>query len=386
MAKIAKEKKDEKSLSSEDVAAQLLSGHKEDHLNFEEEIFYKVSSGSFLFDKFLGGGFGPGLHRFGGEAPETGKTSASLEALRNHLNSPDYDGRGVYFKAEGRLSPEMIKRSGVTFVWKADEWITGTCLVIETNIFEFVLNCTSTLIRNNPSKVRYFFILDSMDTVGLRADIAKELEGDAKVAGVPKLFKQYCQKMANALAKLGHIFIITAQKSATISINPYGPSDKKLMEASGGNAISHQANLILEYQGRLKDDLILEHPEAKPDLFKNKIIGHRCRVKIRKSTNEKSGLTAYYYIRYGQEGGKSVWVEREMAEILIGSGLLNKGGAWFSFDEDFHKDITEKGMEVPVKLQGMDNVYALFENTPQLVEYVKDKFKNLTFDQIASLG
>lgn len=36
-----------------------LKANKEDHYNFEEEIDYKVSSGSLQLDLQLGGGFGP---------------------------------------------------------------------------------------------------------------------------------------------------------------------------------------------------------------------------------------------------------------------------------------------------------------------------------------
>ena len=61
-----------------------LNDHKNDHYNFEEEIDYKVSSGSLQFDLQLGGGFGPGLHRFVG-MNEGGKTSESLEVMRNFL-------------------------------------------------------------------------------------------------------------------------------------------------------------------------------------------------------------------------------------------------------------------------------------------------------------
>ena len=380
------EKTEETKITPESIAASMLKANESDHLNFEEEVYYKVSTGSFLFDKFLGGGIPTGLHRFGGEGAEVGKTSCALQCMKNHLESPEYDGRGVYFKAEGRLSPEMKERTGINFVWDANKWERGTCLVIESNVFEFILNFVSQLIKNNPLNVRYFMVLDSMDTVGLRKDLEKEVEGDAKVAGVPKLFKQYCQKMANALGKLGHIFIITAQKSATININPYAPDEKRQMEASGGNSLAHQSSIVAYFLSRIKDDLILENPDAKPDIFKNKIVGHRCRLTLKKTVNEKTGLTVFYYVKYGRSGGKSVWIEREIAEILIGTGLIGKKGAWFNFQDDFLKELNEKGFDIPESIQGMEKVYKIFEDRPELVEYVKEKFKNLTFEEIIELS
>ena len=61
-----------------------LKENKDHHYNFEEEVTYKVSSGSLKFDYELNGGFGPGLHRFTG-INEGGKTSEALEVMKNFL-------------------------------------------------------------------------------------------------------------------------------------------------------------------------------------------------------------------------------------------------------------------------------------------------------------
>ena len=78
-----------------------LKENKEHHYNYEEEIDYKISSGSLTVDFELGGGFGPGLHRFTG-INEGGKTSEALEVMRNFIAEPH--SRGLYITAEGRLS------------------------------------------------------------------------------------------------------------------------------------------------------------------------------------------------------------------------------------------------------------------------------------------
>ena len=77
MSKATKETQDDQKLMG-----SFLKANKEDHYNFEDEINYKVSSGSLQFDLQLGGGFGPGLHRFVG-MNEGGKTSESLEVMKN---------------------------------------------------------------------------------------------------------------------------------------------------------------------------------------------------------------------------------------------------------------------------------------------------------------
>ena len=75
-----------------------LKENKEHHYNYEEEVDYKVSSGSLNVDFELGGGLGPGLHRFTG-MNEGGKTSEALEVLKNFINRPS--SRGIYIKAQG---------------------------------------------------------------------------------------------------------------------------------------------------------------------------------------------------------------------------------------------------------------------------------------------
>ena len=82
----------------------------------------------------LGGGLGPGLHRFIG-INEGGKTSESLEVMKNFLKMPN--ARGFLVKAEGRLPKEMKSRSGVEFVSNEDEWKDGNCFVFESNIFMY---------------------------------------------------------------------------------------------------------------------------------------------------------------------------------------------------------------------------------------------------------
>ena len=53
-------------ISTKDALKSFLKQNQEHHYNFEEEIDYKVSSGSLKVDFELNGGFGPGLHRFTG--------------------------------------------------------------------------------------------------------------------------------------------------------------------------------------------------------------------------------------------------------------------------------------------------------------------------------
>ena len=78
-------------------------------ITFEEEVTYKVSSGSMKVDFELGGGFGPGLHRFVG-MNEGGKTSESLRGDEELLKTgtqfsrvPNLSGRQTVSRNEKKI-------------------------------------------------------------------------------------------------------------------------------------------------------------------------------------------------------------------------------------------------------------------------------------------
>ena len=122
--------------SSINQLGDLLNQYSDDHYNFKEDVYYKVSTGSLILDIRTGGGIMPGLHRFCG-INEGGKTSEALEVVKNMLTKVE-NSKAVYVKSEGRLDPEMEKRTGVKFVKNAEEWKTGTCFVLECNVYETV--------------------------------------------------------------------------------------------------------------------------------------------------------------------------------------------------------------------------------------------------------
>ena len=161
-------------LSPNDLIKSFLKSTEKDHYNYEESYDYQVSSGSLILDFELGGGLGPGLHRFTG-VNEGGKTSEALEVMKNFLQTVP-NSRGFYIKAEGRLTKQMRERSGVNFVFKEDEWAAGNCFVFECNIYETVVEALRLLVGKNADDTRYCFILDSVDGLISKADTLKTFE------------------------------------------------------------------------------------------------------------------------------------------------------------------------------------------------------------------
>lgn len=367
-----------KSTSSESSQSlsSFLKQNEEHHYNFEEEIDYKVSCGSLKVDFELSGGLGPGLHRFTG-MNEGGKSSEALEVMKNFLKMPN--SKGVYIKAEGRLSKEMRARCGVEFVHEEDAWEQGKCFVFDCNIYETVLDLMRVLVAKNPEATKYCFVLDSLDGLIMKDDLNKGFEDSHKVAGGALLGAKFMQKMSIALAKRGHMAIFISQVRADIKLDPYSKAPIRQTTATGGNALLHFANYILEFEPRFKKDLILENPTQPIDKQKNKILGHIAKMTVKKSPNEKTNYTLEYPIKYGRSGGNSIWVEKEVIDMLYLWGYINKKGAWISSEADFLEIISSNDLEFPEKIQGEPKLNALLEENPKLTEFLIDHFKDLIY-------
>ena len=335
-----------------------LQDNKEDHYNFDETPEYMVSSGSLLLDIEMSGGIRPSIIRASGVA-EGGKTSCALSFARNFQKTVD-NSMAVYIKSEGRLTADMIARSGVDT--SSNKWF-----VYKSNIFESVLQLMRDLITNNPTNCKYFFIIDSMDAMVPKKDIDRSFEDSDKVAGGSVLSSNFLKKMALGLASKGHICFMISQVRSKVSVNMYEKTDPKLTNASGGNALLHYSDWILEFQPRYGGDLI-PPKEKKPD-------GHWCKVIFRKSANEKTGIEVKYPIKYGRTGGRSVWIEYEIIDMLLQWDMADAKGAWIIVRESLIKELKEEGLEMEGKHQGLDNFRKYLEEKHKIRDYLFNKFK-----------
>lgn len=356
-------------ITSQAQIKNFLKRNEESHYNFEPTIDYKVSSGSLLFDYKLGGGLGTGLHRFVG-INEGGKTSCALQFMKNFLDQPTKR-KGFYIKAEGRLSKEMIDRSGVKFVFDADDWKEGTCFVFESNIYETVFDALRELVGKNDEKIQYFFLLDSVDGLIRKGDLDKTFEESQKVAGGAVIAADLMKRMSIALQKRGHICIFISQVRADIKLDPYSKAPVRQTTATGGNALLHFANWIIEFEARYKGDLILQDEKAAYDEQKNPLIGHVVKVTIKKSPNEKTNSIIKYPIRYGRKNGTSNWIEKEIFDFLLMWDFAEQKGAWINFDADFLNILKEAGfVDFPEKIQGTAKFEILINENEKLKKFL----------------
>jgi len=355
-------KKADSTISPLEQISAYLKEHQSEHLNFEKEVNYVVSSGSLLLDLAMSGGIRPSIIRASGVA-EGGKTSCALSFAKNFQSTVD-NSMAVYIKSEGRLSTEMVERSGINT--SEDKWFVYKC-----NIFESVLELIKELIHNNPTERKYFFIIDSMDALVPKNDMSKSFEESVKVAGGSVLSSNFLKTMALPLSSKGHVAFLVSQVRSKVSINPYDKGDPKLTNASGGNALLHYSDWILEFQPRWAKDMIRDKS------VKSKLAeGHWCRVIFRKSANERTGLEVEYPIRYGRTGGKSIWVEYEILHVLLAFNLVKATGAWLIFEESLVKELKGKKIEVPEKIQGEDAFRKMLEENVKLRDYLFKKLRD----------
>lgn len=370
----AKKKEEEDNTNhSQDQLMSLLKGSKTDHYNFEDSIIYKVPSSSLLLTSLMDGGLGPGCHRFLGGA-SNGKTSAALDFLLNFLkeSTEEEPRRGVYFKSEGRLSEDMKTRSGVTFVTSPKDWFPGTAIIIDSNVFEFVFDIIREQITKNPTKCRYFYILDSLDMMAKRIDLERPLADATSVAGGALLSSVFLKKVSIGLNKRGHIAIFISQVRESIKINPYEKTPPKVGNASGGHAMEHAADWVIEFLGRNASDIIRMGDEAK-----GKPIGHYAKAKIIKANNESYNQEVKYPICYKRTNGQSIWREKEVIDMLLAWTLVVRAGAWYKPEENFLQEVRDKGFDMADKYQGLENLSNYLNVNPSLIDYLFDKFMGI---------
>lgn len=369
MSKKAETEKNSPVVSPSEVLQSFLNAHPEDHFNGERngiDLEYKISSGSLKLDLELGGGLGCGVHRFIG-VREGGKTSAAMEFARNFQLYHKNRGFVVYYKAEGRLSPELILRSKIDT--NPDKW-----KVVSSNIYEFVIDSMRALVKANDAnekKYQYLFIIDSIDGLITRAEESKTAEEVAATASSARMLSTLFKKMSLHFSENGHMAIFISQERSNIVINPYAPRAQSQGNSSGGNAIQHYVNFALNFKQRNKEDLILDENEEK-------IIGHNCKVELLKTTNDNTNVL----IKYPIKRNSGIWREVETADVTLQWEFYKKEGKWFNLNEKDNsplvKELLEKfGARIIKSFNGSKQYYAFFADNPDITEFLYNKYRSI---------
>lgn len=345
-------------------------------INPENKI---ISTGSLILDSMIKIRSGQVI-RLVAKGPESGKTSEALVIAGNYMNTMP-KAKTLFIASEARCSKELRERSGMKFVLTPEEWEYGTVMVLWTNTFEAAANSIiDTIKAGYESGEHICIILDSLDGLILKDDLAKGVSSGTMVAGVPKLTKLLFRHIALLIAHYDALFLVTGQYAAEIKIDPYAPNIPRQASSSGGSSIGHQSDYVLEFQPRYNGDFILENENEKPDRIKNKVLGLYCKVIFKKSATDVTGETATYPIKKNVIG-PAIWVEKEVADLIVAFEMAKKpSGSWFTFAADIIEEAKQKEVEVPEKVQGMNGIYKLLEE-PKVYEFFAAKIKEMISDE-----
>lgn len=350
----------------------LLEKNESDHYNFVPDNPTRVSMESLFLDAEIV--LTEGIHRFTGSAGG-GKTSQAIVVIKNFL-ADDPKRKALWVKAEGRLSQNMMMRSGVKFVFQPEDWEYGTCFVLESNTFEFICELIDTSLKTfNEQGVKLGIVIDSVDGLKLKSDANNAL-GSERTMGPQLIMKRFLIRESYNITKFGAVCICISQVTATMQDKGDAP---KLTSGGGGNALLHWSNYILEFSPRWWGDNILQDgPNTKYHPEKNPIIGHLATITIKKSDRENENTKIQYPIKHGRENGNSIWIEHELITFLRKWGMIDTKGAWLSFTPALIKDAEEAlSTTLEPKHQGFNQLLTYLENNPKLTEYLTKRIRTV---------
>ena len=292
-----------------------------------------VSTGSLGLDIALGiGGLPRGrvIEIYGPES--SGKTTLALHAI---AEAQKMGGTAAFVDAEHALDPAYAKKLGVDI----DELI-----VSQPDTGEQALEITDTLVRSNAIDV---LVIDSVAALVPRAEIEGEM-GDSHVGLQARLMSQALRKLTGSISRSRCMVIFINQVRMKIGVM-YGNPET----TSGGNALKFYASVRLDIRrtGQIKD--------------RDEVVGNTTRVKVVKNKVAPPFKQVEFDIMYGQGISKV----GEILDLGVKAGLVEKSGAWFSYDS--------------VRIgQGRENAKQYLMDNPEICDRLEAAIRGRT-DQVA---
>lgn len=283
-----------------------------------------IPTGSIGLDVALGvGGVPRGrvVEIFGPES--SGKTTLAL-----HIAAEAQKGGGIvaFVDAEHALDITYAKRLGV----KAED-----LLMSQPDTGEQALEIAEMLVRSGAVDV---LIIDSVAALVPRAEIEGEM-GDSHMGLQARLMSQALRKLTAAISKSGTIVIFINQIRMKIGVMFGNPET-----TTGGNALKFYSSVRLDIRriGAIKQG--------------QDNIGNQTRVKVVKNKVAPPFKEVIFDIIYGE----GISREGELVDMGTDIGVVEKSGAWYSFD----------GERIG---QGRENAKTYFRDNPDAALSVQEK-------------
>ncbi|HEX7369531.1 MAG TPA: recombinase RecA, partial [Rhodanobacteraceae bacterium] len=260
------------------------------------EAIEVVSTGSLGLDVALGvGGLPRGrvVEIYGPES--SGKTTLTLQAIANCQKN---GGTAAFVDAEHALDPSYAEKLGVN---------VDDLLVSQPDTGEQALEIADMLVRSNAVDM---VVVDSVAALTPKAEIEGEM-GDSHVGLHARLMSQALRKLTGNIKRSNTLVIFINQIRMKIGVMFGNPET-----TTGGNALKFYASVRLDIRriGAVKKG--------------EEVIGNATRVKVVKNKVAPPFRQAEFEILYGE--GTSY--EGELIEMGVANNLVEKSGAWYSYD------------------------------------------------------
>ncbi len=204
----------------------------------------------------------------------------------------------AFVDAEHALDPVYAKKLGVNL---------NDLLISQPDTGEQALEITDTLVRSGAIDV---LVIDSVAALTPRAEIEGEM-GESQPGLQARLMSQALRKLTSSISRSNTMVIFINQIRMKIGVM-YGSPET----TTGGNALKFYASVRLDIRriGAIKD--------------RDQVVGNQTRVKVVKNKVAPPFKQVEFDIMYGEGVSKS----GELIDLGVRAGVVEKSGAWFSYD------------------------------------------------------
>ncbi len=228
--------------------------------------------------------------------PESsGKTTLALHCLAEAQKS---GGICAFIDAEHALDPIYARKLGVN---------VDDLLISQPDAGEQALEIADTLVRSGAIDV---LVIDSVAALVPRAELEGEM-GDSQPGLQARLMSQALRKLTASINRSNTMVIFINQIRMKIGVM-YGSPET----TTGGHALKFYASVRLDIRriGAIKE--------------RDEVVGNQTRVKVVKNKLAPPFKQVEFDIMYG-EGVSKVG---ELIDLGVKAGVVEKSGAWFSYD------------------------------------------------------
>src|SRR6202142_3238604 len=285
-----------------------------------------VSTRSLGLDIALGIGGRPRGRVIEVYGPESsGKTTLALHVVAEIQKK---GGIAAYIDAEHAMDPGYAKKLGVDI----DEMV-----ISQPGTGEQALEITDTLVRSGGVDI---VVIDSVAALTPKSELEGEM-GDSLPGLQARLMSQALRKLTGSISKSNTIVLFINQIRMKIGIMFGNPET-----TTGGNALKFYASVRLDIRriGAIKD-----HDD---------VVGNQTRVKVVKNKVAPPFKQVEFDIMYGEGVSKN----GELVDLGVKAGVVEKSGAWFSFDS--------------MRLgQGRENSKAYLKANPEVADRIEKSIR-----------